>query len=77
MLMIFYVLPASFVFAIALHTLMQDATASKTDAATWVCFLLAAVLWPVTLPTITWKKCLALVTSVRQLPALHNQISLM
>ena len=57
--MTLYFIPATLVFAIALQTLLQDADASKTDVETWVCFVVAALLWPLTLPAILYKKCSA------------------
>lgn len=61
--MIFYCLPATLVFAIALHTLLQYAAASEIDRETWIWITAAALLWPVTLPSIIWKKCSALVAA--------------
>ncbi|MEO0825655.1 MAG: hypothetical protein AAFY20_26360 [Cyanobacteria bacterium J06639_14] len=54
--MIFYLLPATVVCAICLHALSQDADASMTDMKNWGFILLAAAIWPVTLPSILVKK---------------------
>ncbi|WP_346290242.1 hypothetical protein [Sphaerothrix gracilis] len=54
--MMFYFLPASFVFSVLLRGLVKDEAADKADMGLWLVIFLATVLWPITLPSILYKK---------------------
>jgi hypothetical protein len=56
----FYLVPASLVFAFCTTMLCLDTTASKVDSEAWVLVVLAALLWPITLPSILRKQYLNL-----------------
>ncbi|MBD2257009.1 hypothetical protein [Pseudanabaena sp. FACHB-2040] len=74
--MTLYLIPATLVFAIALRTLMRDVTASKADVETWICFTVAALLWPLTLPAILYKKYFANLTGpTNLLPAQPKRVN--
>lgn len=75
--MLFYFMPAALVFAIALQALMQDGAALKADSETWIFILLAAALWPMTLPSILWKKYTEMTASTQLFPASSNGINLL
>ncbi|HEY9763279.1 MAG TPA: hypothetical protein V6D07_12190 [Trichocoleus sp.] len=75
--MLFYFTPATLVVAIALQTLMQSGASSKPDGETWMFILLAAVLWPVTLPSILWKKYTDMTASTLFFSASNQGITLM
>ena len=54
--MLFYFLPAGLVLAIAVHALLQDGTTPNHHLESWLFIILAALLWPVTLPSMLRKK---------------------
>ncbi len=57
---LYYVLPATLTFLIALYAFFKDADASKTSALNWAFVIVAGLLWPITLPFIVWKKLVSL-----------------
>lgn len=77
--MLLYCLPATLVFVIALRALLRDTLACRTDLETWMCFTLASLLWPITLPAILrikYQKYSGLVASTQGLLFLKNRTSL-
>ncbi|MGD1855789.1 MAG: hypothetical protein ACFB2W_16235 [Leptolyngbyaceae cyanobacterium] len=56
---LYYVLPATVTFLIALSAFFRDTAASKKSVFNWVFVVVAALLWPLTLPFIVWKKLLS------------------
>lgn len=63
--MLFYLIPAAFVFAIAVSAFFQDDEVLKSDLGHWAFILLASLLWPLTLPSILIKQYQKLTTSLR------------
>lgn len=59
---LYYWLPATVTFLIALSAFFRDKAASKTSVLNWAFVIVAGLLWPVTLPFIVWKKLLSLFT---------------
>lgn len=57
---LYYVLPATLTFLIALYAFFKDAAASKASLLNWAFVIVAGLLWPITLPFIVWKKLLLL-----------------
>ncbi|MBT9315593.1 hypothetical protein [Leptothoe spongobia] len=53
---LYYVLPATVTFLIALSAFFRDTAASKTSVLNWAFVIVAGLLWPITLPFIIWKK---------------------
>ncbi|HEY9887134.1 MAG TPA: hypothetical protein V6D02_01970 [Candidatus Obscuribacterales bacterium] len=53
-----YALPALIVFAIALTSLLRDDSTPNTNLEFWLVTTLAAILWPITLPSMIRKKIL-------------------
>ena len=58
--MILYFLPASIVFAFCATRLVQDSTTETSNLGMWLFLTLAALLWPVTSPSILRKQYLNL-----------------
>lgn len=54
--MLFYLLPAALVFGLLLQNWQQDPSTPMTDGESWGFILLASLLWPITLPSILYKK---------------------
>lgn len=75
--MLFYFIPATLVIAIAVQTLVQNGDSLKADRETWMFILLAAVLWPATLPSILWKKYADTAASTEFVPASNSGFNLM
>ena len=57
---LYYALPATITFLIALYAFFKDADASKASILNWAFIVVAGLLWPLTLPFIVWKKLLSL-----------------
>lgn len=57
---LYYVLPATLAFLMALYAFLKDDESSKASALNWVFILVTGVLWPITLPFILWKRFLLL-----------------
>jgi predicted permease len=55
MLLVFF-LPATVVATVAAQALLQDPEASALNPAAWGFILVAALLWPLTLPSMLRKK---------------------
>ncbi|MEM1252417.1 MAG: hypothetical protein AAGI69_08280 [Cyanobacteria bacterium P01_H01_bin.21] len=53
---LYYVLPATLTFLIALYAFFRDTNASKTSVLNWSFVFMSGLLWPLTLPFIVWKK---------------------
>ncbi|MEB3356830.1 MAG: hypothetical protein VKK04_08895 [Synechococcales bacterium] len=53
--MLLFFLPASLTLAIALHAFLTDETTPNTHVLSWVTVGVAAILWPITLPTMLRK----------------------
>ncbi len=58
--MLFYLTPAGLVFTFCVTMLCFDDSTPKTDPTTWTVIILAALLWPATIPTILRKQYLNL-----------------
>ncbi|MGD1952202.1 MAG: hypothetical protein ACFB14_21520 [Leptolyngbyaceae cyanobacterium] len=57
---LYYALPATLTFLIALYAFFKDTDASKTSVLNWAFIVVSGLLWPLTLPFIVWKKLLSL-----------------
>lgn len=53
---LYYALPASITFLIALSAFFRDTAASKVSVLNWSFVVAAGLLWPITLPFMIWKK---------------------
>jgi len=56
--MLFYLFPATVVFVVVLDALLKDTEFSNKDWEAWAFIFLAAMFWPITLPSIIRKKYL-------------------
>jgi hypothetical protein len=56
-MLLFFFLPATVVATVASQALIQDPDSSVLNPAAWGFILLAALLWPLTLPSMLKKKC--------------------
>lgn len=56
---LYYVLPATITFLVALYAFFKDTAASKTSVLNWSFVIVTGLLWPITLPFIIWKKVLS------------------
>lgn len=54
--MLVYGLPAILVFLYGLQAFLGDRTTPNTHAQSWAFLVLMALLWPIALPSIIWKK---------------------
>ncbi len=55
-MLVYYGIPASIVFVVALSAFLQDAGTPKNRPFDWFFIVVTALLWPVTAPFIVWKK---------------------
>lgn len=55
-MLVYYGIPASVVFVVALSAFWLDAATPKNRPSDWAFIGLVALLWPVTAPFIVWKK---------------------
>ncbi len=53
---LYYALPATITFLIALYAFFKDTAASKVSVLNWSFVVVTGLLWPITLPFIVWKK---------------------
>lgn len=57
--MLLYALPGMLVVGIAFASLLRDSETPNNSWEFWTITLLAALLWPVTLPSMLWRKFLS------------------
>ena len=71
---LYYALPATLTFLIALYAFFRDANASKTSVLNWAFVFVSGLLWPLTLPFIVWKK-LSSLFNLKDIEAQFSPIS--
>jgi hypothetical protein len=54
--MVLYFGGAFLVFGILLHAFLHDESTPKTHWQSWMCIIIATIIWPIVLPSIIRKK---------------------